>query len=694
MAQFQAPDWSIQAAFGFGLFDPTPLWTPLEGQVQDFEFQDGKQHELDRMEAGELTMTLDDRFGLFTPNNTQSAYYNELTLADSQAQTSGLGGTWAVITGTAAHYVLQGSQLLYGVSAGELQGGSTTATYGTALYPILPTLQYTASIWIKAVSNAESLSFALSWFTSGSAHISDSTVTLTDSTTLWTQYLVTGVAPGTAAFVRLLITDTNTAAHNHWTDCAQLSWNPDNIPVVWAPGQQNPLGPLTPVRIIGTWASVPSPVCYTFADTWQPVPADQLNQTTSLIAYDVLGVMANTPLNNPLFYPGVVQSQGGLVGYWRMGDPIGSTSAQSYIGGIQLVPPASFAPPDFGSQDTTGAGAIALLNGSFSGTGSGALLYDTATAATVAGANTAINPSGQGLGLAFQALFSADHEWSMTMLVNVGNTGGSVILSSVNASNTQNWQLYVGDGGSDGAAGHLVLSFNGVLHDCGFVADGLWHHFSLTCSLIGSTGFAVTVDGVQQLNATAPVSGTPCGLKVGQGVFSGTPEFVIQDLAIYNVKNVSALPTYNAFRLLQNTETSGQRITEVLEITGLSSFPQDIQTGVIYVAGETSSQTSVTALDYISTVTDTELGFFFQDPTGVLHFKDRFYVQTNPNSATPQVVMGDNASAGVTYEPGIKIPQDNQLLYSVVQVQANQAKGAGTLQQATNVAGSRSGLGA
>jgi hypothetical protein len=132
-------------------------------------------------------------------------------------------------------------------------------------------------------------------------------------------------------------------------------------------------------------------------------------------------------------------------------------------------------------------------------------------------------------------------------------------------------------------------------------------------------------------------------------------------------------------------ETTGERIATVIRIAGYENFPASIDIGNIMAQGETTSQTSTASLGYIQSCVDTELGFLWQDATGVLNFRNSTYVLTNPTSAISQGIVGDNPGADMFYIPkGLKIPSDALDLWTDIQVQANSAPGVGVMQEVIN----------
>lgn len=77
MANFRDATLHVEMGFGAGLLD-TPTWTDVTSYVRDIRTVRGRNHELDRIEAGEATLVLDNNDGRFTPLNTAGAYYPDV----------------------------------------------------------------------------------------------------------------------------------------------------------------------------------------------------------------------------------------------------------------------------------------------------------------------------------------------------------------------------------------------------------------------------------------------------------------------------------------------------------------------------------------------------------------------------------------------------------------------------------------
>jgi len=69
------PTLSLRIAFGSDPMDTTPSWTTITNDVRRIRIRRGRNHELDRMEAGTMSLELLNKHGNYWPLNTGGAYY-------------------------------------------------------------------------------------------------------------------------------------------------------------------------------------------------------------------------------------------------------------------------------------------------------------------------------------------------------------------------------------------------------------------------------------------------------------------------------------------------------------------------------------------------------------------------------------------------------------------------------------------
>lgn len=69
------PSVDVECAFASDAFAASPVWNGLEGVTQEAHIRRGRSYELNRMEAGTCSLTLNNLFGNLWPNNASGAYY-------------------------------------------------------------------------------------------------------------------------------------------------------------------------------------------------------------------------------------------------------------------------------------------------------------------------------------------------------------------------------------------------------------------------------------------------------------------------------------------------------------------------------------------------------------------------------------------------------------------------------------------
>ena len=87
------PKRSIECAFGYAPFTASPAWTDITQWVEAFLTKRGRQHELQRFEAGTAQLTLNNQDGRFSQWNTGSPYAGDLVPSTPIRITATWGGT-------------------------------------------------------------------------------------------------------------------------------------------------------------------------------------------------------------------------------------------------------------------------------------------------------------------------------------------------------------------------------------------------------------------------------------------------------------------------------------------------------------------------------------------------------------------------------------------------------------------------
>ncbi|MDD5512002.1 MAG: hypothetical protein PHI12_14535, partial [Dehalococcoidales bacterium] len=65
----------VRIAFATDPFADTPTWTDVSADVMSFSIERGRQHFLDRIEAGTVYLVLKNSSGNYWPNNAAGDYY-------------------------------------------------------------------------------------------------------------------------------------------------------------------------------------------------------------------------------------------------------------------------------------------------------------------------------------------------------------------------------------------------------------------------------------------------------------------------------------------------------------------------------------------------------------------------------------------------------------------------------------------
>lgn len=70
------PVLKVEVAFDSSPFDPAPVWTDITDLTQGIDSKMGRNSELDQIDTGTVTLTLDNSDGVFTPRLDGSGVYN------------------------------------------------------------------------------------------------------------------------------------------------------------------------------------------------------------------------------------------------------------------------------------------------------------------------------------------------------------------------------------------------------------------------------------------------------------------------------------------------------------------------------------------------------------------------------------------------------------------------------------------
>lgn len=408
------------------------------------------------------------------------------------------------------------------------------------------------------------------------------------------------------------------------------------------------LVPMRPVRLRATWSGVTYAVWYGYVDSWAPQWPDETTSDVVLRASDGLKILALKNITSSAYSAQIVAD--GATGYWRLGDsPNASVAADS----------AGTHPGTYINNPTLGA--------------DGVLLADIDTAATFD------KTKGQYVKIPAAMPTAGQHVSVEAWVKWAGASGDNGFVVSV--GDFLNPLLAI-DIMISGTSGNVqVDAGNGTATTSGAtVTDGAWHHLAATVN--ASTGAVVAyIDGVSRGTATVTYS-PPTGSNIwigwdgAQFNTNGTQSIVtgtIDEVAVYYNVLLSGAQVLNHYNLGVGAfavQSSGQRIGAVLNTIGVPAGYQSLAAGVSQVMAPTASLATTKAMTYVDTVTTTEEGLFYQDPTGVYTFKDRHYTISTAAANTSQATFADDSVGGhFHYLPPLRLQIDDLDLWNEVVVQ-------------------------
>lgn len=684
-----------QQSISLMLADPltTADYTDITPLVKQWHSKRGRNHENRMYENGSVDVTLNNQDGRFSPWNTSGPYYNLLT-ADDAAQEVGVG-TWTNSNANCAVALAAPPVVLDGPNAIRITGnGGTPSTTtagrigGLAQYAVVAGKSYLAMASFLTSVTARAWTVQIDWYKSDQVTKISSSVSssINDNTTSWTKATITATAPALAAFAAIVVSGTSLANNEvHWTCRAALFNAVGAVPnTAWAPGQRG-LVPTRPIKCTATWASTTYPRWLMYVNNWTPTYTGNVKSEQTISAVDGLALLALSNLDVSQYSTVVLANS--PKAYYRMGDLPGSVTAADASGNSNTA-------------NVLGGGAI--LFGA-----AGALLMDSDTAGDFANGGTTpsayILPPTWAPGNAtwtFEAWIKTTVSEQTIFEWQAGTAAGNLFVVRVVITGNK---IVLANGTSSQSPSSLSAQITGPTGD-----DGLYHHVVVTVPAGSSTNpYTLSVDGVSHgtfLNSAynwlggggAPVGITPVGgtstYQNPAGVTTQAPAFQgsMDEIAIYT----SALSSAAILLDFQNgsagwiVQPSGSRIAAILSVFGWPAAMQGLATGRTTVQAADTTLASTSVLAYSQNVAATESGFFFADESGLLQFKDRWYVITSSASRVSNATLAnDNVGGHFRYLPGYLIPGEDDIdLWNDVPSQRN----GGVLQRVFNALSIRS----
>lgn len=606
-------------------------WVDIAPFVRSFSTKRGRQHELQRPEAGTATLQLSNVDGRFNPWSTNSPYYNQLPPTDANP-TEGIG-TWTASaalgeyrsgllgqgmlgwsplgSGLAEVSIPESSPVLVRTSATPRYGQyawSITATTSGSMSMVsdsktaaTPRRTYTAYAWVRSGPGTPNRSVTVSilWKNASGAVIQTTAGPASAETSAWqtAPFAVRGVCPTGAVSKDIEITiATAHTGDTHVVACAGISdvtyATPAAVTQGWCVGQRAPLTQATPVRITAKRNGFVRAVFTGAIATWVPRYSPLLG-TQAVKAYDYMHVLGLMPLAGN-WLPGFQRTDGAIC-QWLLSTAktttrVTDSSGHGYTGTVAGSP--TFGEPG-GLYNTDASTAVRLGRGA------------TITGAVPSGSGTAtieflLSPGG--------GATSAETcvQWGsgvQRLAVLLGPTVGGKRRLVVGHGTTTTTVFYT-DAGTTIA--ELVATTT---------PPAPWHHI-----MVVKTGGRETVelylDGILVWHGSC-ANGTRTTFEVG------TSFGVYACVALYQ-EAFTAIEVARHYAVFANgftTESSGLQIRQVLQTSGVPSAAiGTIDAGTVECIPPLLTKGETQVLSVVQTAENTEQGFFYCSVTGPVEF--------------------------------------------------------------------------
>lgn len=228
------------------------------------------------------------------------------------------------------------------------------------------------------------------------------------------------------------------------------------------------------------------------------------------------------------------------------------------------------------------------------------------------------------------------------------------------------------------------------LYPAGLFASLAWYRY-MTATYMSSWTFSTTTAASATITKTATtlsVASTQGFNPYGGQAFIGLNQYPIQYTGILGntltgvtlgisspVSTYTTNSTYGDSIWTVQPKTPGMKLMEAGIVAGLlpydgtatlSSSPVALDPGIVPCANEPSTTFTTSLLDYSFQYTETEDGLYYQDPSGTLRFRNRFY----PQKHTANLVQLSDANTTGTahYMLGVETVIDDLDLWSIAQI--------------------------
>lgn len=675
----------------------------------------GRQYELDQVQSGQLSCTLQNLDGALDPTNSGSPYYpnvlplrqcrlqavwpptrnllsrnasSGLDLSDNARASTGTPGNASALapapTGhTTAYFWTVPSATAAGAVFGIGSAAPDFTTPDPSAVPVTAGQQYSTSMWTALAAGGDTtlqLKPQIRWYSVTGTLISTSNGTAATSTVLgtWTQTSFTATAPAGAVCARPGLATATVPSAN--TSAYITAWQVEQAPVAtpWTAGGV----------VYGLWAG--------YVERWPQTWTQQGTYgVANLTCVDVLAGLSQFTLQSSFTASLLALSPTML---YPLNEPSGSTQFNDITG--QRSARFPWAAPN------GGAGASITAGNSVTGSGS-----DGSAGPVV----TVTNPS-PGLVTASQAMYiSAPWAGPFGPPSSGGWTRLLCFRTAVTPTGVSYLWLATGPGAFGAGAGSQAVAtlyidssghLNGYVTNAAASAsalltvpdvnasDGNWHVGVLQLSNDGLT-LTLTCDQFTYVSSLAASDMHPtgctsdiigCQLSGGSAfyTYSGDLAYITEIPATLN----STSDLTNGFATAWAGETSDLRAQRIRDLAGLSFLP--LSTPGTHTAMGGANLAGVDAMSALNLVGDTESGQVYVDGSGTLWLTGRQWRYLQP---TPTVIFGElQASGEVPYLGDLQVDFDPTHVYNAVTV-TNQSAPNSTAQPPAVVANAASQAG-
>ncbi|MEY9944882.1 hypothetical protein [Kitasatospora sp. GAS1066B] len=695
------PGWPrINLAIAFntgGTQGGSPLWNDVTGRLRGSWTATGagRQYELDAVQAGTASWTLDNTDGAFDSTNPSSPFYGSIrpyrllrltaTWPPSANQlpqdlATGAGtGTAVATVGTLSTAPVAAAPSGHTQAIAWALPPSTAAAVGqghngafsqcdpTAV-PVagqpgqVPGQPWSLSLYLSAAAGGQAglqMWARISWYGQSGARIAttDGTPVTVPAQPGWVRVQSSGTAPVGAVWARAELTTSQTTTTATVLYLTGWQFEQAAAPSPWVdPGTTYPL-----------WAGYVE----RFRQQW---PKGTAYGTVDVGAVDALAGLARLTLQPSLqqtlaaLGPTAMYPFNEAAGAEQFADATGRRAAR-----LPLVGPA-------------GAGSATITSGAaVQGTGSVGSAGPVVTITNPAAGLTSGSQPGMFIGPPPSGPFGPPTSGGWTRVVcfrtTVKPSAAMVLWSSMGPG--------AGVGGSSsGSKAYVNLFIDANGHFAGSICnadgsaaasvgvadiycpDGAWHIAIVQLSADGTTWTVACDDHGYEATTTGDYHPTGCasdaigGTVLGSNaiaLFSGDVAYATE--VPYEIGNDAAYDIGTGFSLGWLGDTSTRRAQRILTMAGYPGQLASLNTVEVMGPADLANQNAGAALQ---TVADSEAGQIYADPAGVVTLAGRRwrYLQSSP-----AIVLGENTAAGeVPYLGDVAVDLDPDHIYNTVQV--------------------------